>query len=372
MGTATCQNQQPGRPVMTFTLNPRIRAVLEAAYGLRVGRIRRVWAGTQTDNLRAELADDTSRFVKIYRTGGDLTYERQILDATMYLAQAGVPTTRLVRTTSGERMHVEADLAVSVWLWTDATSPAVLNVRQAAALGRATAGLHHVLDGLAAQRLPVSAERCRTTLPAQAQARCEHLLDLISARVFTDRTDHANIARLRQRITDLDHVGRLQDGLAPLRLRPAHGDLVTPNTLFAGDQLAAIIDLRLQHADRGRELGRMAFDPHTVAHRDDWQQISLAAVAAYLEAGGPATGDEVRNCARLALLHALLSTYGVEERYLAPRPARIQKSLDRYWADRHLFTRRLLQHLPQVEQQLTGLAAGMHSHGRAAITGAVR
>jgi len=336
---------------------PRIGHALTAGYGLDVDSMTRVWAGTATINARADLADGRTMFVKAYTTGADLGYEQKAIDTAVGCAAAGVPALTPLPDRDGRPLHHGRTATVSVWPWLDATPPTVLTPPMAQTIGRRLAAMHHALDALNQQTLPVNPEHCRTTPAAQITARFERLTHLIARRRPADSVDLHNLDRIAQRLDDLRRLPALRAGLPPLRLARVHGDLVTPNLLFHGDELVAVVDWRPQHADRAREVGRIACDPHTVAHRDDWPHIALTLIGAYADAGGPLTGGDLTATVRLALLHAMTSVYPIEDKYLRPAAPRLQAGLDRYWADRTTMITRVLAGLTEIEDALTAIAA---------------
>ena len=132
----------------------------------------------------------------------------------------------------------------------------------------------------------------------------------------------------------LGRIPALLDGLPALTTQVLHGDYSPVNLLFDGDALTAVTDFRPPDPFLiAYDLGRMAFYPNTVTSSPDWPGAARTLIAAYLEASPPATADDIRCCARVALLQLLTSLYGVKQHYL--KPGLLQDDLDHFWLLRH-------------------------------------
>jgi Ser/Thr protein kinase RdoA (MazF antagonist) len=331
---------------------PIIVRVLGEHYARELTGIRRVWSGTCGVHARADTTCGPV-FVKTYPLRADFAYELLNIDVVRGLGHAGIPTIAPIPTTTGELIHRQTGLAMSVWQWTDAVPAGHLTQPQATAVGYTLARLHRTLDQMQLPTLPVNREHARTTPVEHITAAFD---DLLQSATHRAEPGSATITmQLRRRLTVLRQLPELRAGLPRLRLARVHGDLASPNLLFHHDSLVAVIDPRVQLADRARELGRIAFDPHTVATTHAWPQIGLATVAGYLDAGGPLPAAEATASARLALLHALTSTYPLHDTLTRPKPPRLLAQQDRYWCQRSITVDRMLAALPQLEQQLLGL-----------------
>jgi hypothetical protein len=93
----------------------------------------------------------------------------------------------------------------------------------------------------------------------------------------------------------------------------------------------------------------------------DWLDAAARLISAYLDTNPLAVAEDVRACARVALLQLLTSLYGVKQHYL--RPGLLQDDLDVFWHLRHRTARTLLTRLGEIEDALTDLA---EAHTRAA------
>jgi hypothetical protein len=334
---------------------PVLRTALAEHYRHDVTDIHRLWSGSSGVRARAATPDG-DLFVKTYRLRADFDYERLNIDTVQRWTTAGIPGPIPVPTGNGEWIHRQRGLAMSVWEWVPASPAEYLTMATAGALGPALARLHRFLDQLDLTALPVNHEHLRTAAPRQITDRFQQLLHLLN----TSRlTAYDEIDRVRRRLDQLRLLAQLRAGLPPARLARVHGNLAGHHLLFADNQLAAIINPRVQLADRARELGQIAFDPHTVATQSNWLQIGLACVATYLDANGPTPADEIVGCARLALLHHLTSTHPLEDSLTRQEPPRVRTRQARYWADRCTTISRLLQALPEIENKLATVA-GQH------------
>ncbi|MCP2323580.1 hypothetical protein HDA40_002087 [Hamadaea flava] len=331
---------------------PDIRRALETCYQLEVLSIDRVWSGTTGVHARADTARGPM-FVKTLPLRGDDGYELLNITVQGQWRKAGIPTIAPVPAPDGTLLYRRSGLAMSVWEWSDAEPVGPLTVAHAPAVGQALARLHRCLDRLPVAGLPFDPEATRNAARPSLVARFESLEQQLANQPVPG--DTALQLQIRQRIRLLEQVPQLRAGLPRLRLDRVHGDLTAPNLLWTGTKLTAVIDPRIQLADRARELGRIAFDPATVAATHLWQDIGLAVVAEYRTADGPLAPAELVSCARLALLHSLTSTYPLGDLISQQLPARVHEQRHTYWNQRHISIDRMIDALPDVENQLRKL-----------------
>jgi len=202
----------------------------------------------------------------------------------------------------------------------------------------------------------VQQTRWQTEPTEVAIAKC----DTVMARAT--RNGHDDLDQLRadldQRRTDLlTHTAALRQPL-PTRLveQALHADLTRTNLITLFNAVTGIIDFRCASALPAWELGRAAFDPRTVATSTEWKACALAMVRAYCSEHPSLPIQEVRACARIALLYMLFSFYGATTtEYNLPREA--ETDLKRHWRERQIAIRRLLSDLADLEDELTSLGA---------------
>jgi homoserine kinase type II len=176
-----------------------------------------------------------------------------------------------------------------------------------------------------------------------------------------DRLDELRVD-LDQRRTNLrTHAAVLREGLpATLATQALHADLSRTNLITLADTVTGVIDFRCASAMPAWELGRAAFDPRTVATSTEWAACALAMTKAYRSEHPTLPMQEVRACARIALLYMLFSFYGATTaEYDLPREA--EADLQRHWRERQIATGRLLSDLEGLEDELTSLG-GAEEH----------
>ncbi|MEV0269885.1 phosphotransferase [Hamadaea sp. NPDC050747] len=333
---------------------PDIRHSLEARYQFDVLTVERVWSGTTGVHARADTTTGPL-FVKTYPLRGDDQYALLNISVQRQWRAAGIPTIAPIASPDGTLLYRRPGLVMSVWEWSDAEPVRPLSHAHAPAVGQTLARLHRCLDRMPIAGLPFNPEPARNAARPSLVSRFETLDQFLASQVRPDGT--ALRAQLRHRIRLLEQVPHLRAGLSRLRLDRVHGDLTAPNLLWTGTKLTAVIDPQIQVADRARELGRIAFDPGSVAESAQWQHIGLATVAAYIEAGGPLAPAEILSCARLALLHSLASTYPLGDMIYHELPARVHEQHRRYWQQRCTSVERMLDALPDLENQLRDLTS---------------
>lgn len=290
-----------------------LAAWLNAGYGLQVGAVCRIAAGTATDNFRVEHTGGTV-MVKMYRPGAGLEHERRVLAVTDDAAQSGLPVPQLFRSKTNTLLHTSDGLTGSVWQWCDSDSPPQpLTVDVAYETGGVLARLHTFLRQHDDGSWPVAQPHYRRHTLNQIQQRFAMLARHIDTRPQPTGLDTLNLERIRQRLTQLRHMPGLVESATPPQNALAHGDYVRPNLLVHNGRLRAVIDMRLKSDVPVRELGRLAFDVQTVAAGGNWIEVAEAALTGYLAESGIIPAIALHGCARLALLHSLCSTYPVEE-----------------------------------------------------------
>jgi homoserine kinase type II len=330
--------------------------VLEDRYGLVAGVVEPVHMGTDTINRRVLTEDGLRLFVKQYPTMADLDAARNAWDMSEYCRAAELPVP-LVWPDADDNLVTIAE--GSAWAVVDEAPGRVttlaMTIPLAEHIGVVMGRMHRAL---AAYPLPkrVQQTRWRTEPVEDAVAKC----DTVMARAARQGHDHVDQLRvdLDQRRTDLrTHTAGLRERLpAALAEQALHADLTRTNLITLADAVTGIIDFRCASAMPAWELGRAAFDPRTVATSAEWTACALAMVRAYRSEHPSLPIQEVRACARIALLYMLFSFYGATTaEYDLPQEA--EADLKRHWRERQVAIRRLLSDLEGLEDELTGLGA---------------
>ncbi|UXX94209.1 phosphotransferase [Streptomyces sp. AD2-2] len=330
--------------------------VLEDRYGLIADIVVPVHMGTDTIN-RQVLTDDGQRlFVKQYRATADLDAARNAWDMSEYCRAANLPVPRVWPDADDNLITIAEG---SAWAVVDEApgrvTTSAMTVPLAEHIGVVMGRMHRAL---AAYPLPnrVQQTRWRTEPIEVAIAKC----DTVMARAT--RNGHDDLDQLRadldQRRTDLlTHTAALRQ-LLPARLveQALHADLTRTNVITLFNAVTGIIDFRCASAMPAWELARAAFDPRTVATSTNWTACALAMVKAYRTEHPSLPIQEVRACARIALLYMLFSFYGATTaEYDLPKEA--ETDLKRHWRERQIAIRRLLSELEDLEDEFTGFGA---------------
>ena len=329
-----------------------IWVILAEDYGMKVTEVARLPIGQGTVNYRVTWRGHRY-FVKHYPHETDLDAEARAIELTNTAARYGVPTPTLVRTREDQVLSRHGIAAVSVWEWIDGhTITGGFTSAQQEAAGEALGRIHRAFAAHPDSAKP-SPELDAWLHPdlAGIETTIEDLLNRIAQRGHRDDFDHTAEQTLTERRHALRRVPALLDGLPTLTTQVLHGDYSAVNLLFNADHLTAVTDFRPPVPFLiAYELGRIAFDPRTVVLDEDWITSASRLVGSYLRTNTTVRGDDVRACARVALLQLLTSLYGVKQHYR--KPGLLQKDLDDFWLLRHRASTRLLRHLDQAEAAL--------------------
>lgn len=346
---------------------PWLHDVLAEHYDLPVAtEIERIAEGTETDNFTV-LVHGTGRryFAKVRRPGYSHDYQTRMLALDQQArrsTRARLPAPKTLTDRQGRLLVPVGERAVSVQDFVaDAhTSPKAWTADEAAEVGSVLGRFHRWLadrgtDGMLVPELWWSNPPSRSIASARRAVDAIHLLQREGR---ATEEDAVRLDQLLTRVRDIErHHSRLVEGLPPVVRQLVHGDFTRSNLLLRGSRVAAVLDPRFRALPAAWELGRIAFDPLTVAESDTgaWLAAAVATVAAYRDTNRQLAPEQVAACARMALLHALLSTYGVYEHYLDPDPVD-QAGVDLYWDRRARMVVSLLEHLGTVEGELAAVA----------------
>lgn len=335
---------------MTTEITAAARAASFAArtYGIVPSSAVAAGAGVESEVWRIDVGDAPALCLKWFRGPVDHTIiQRTILMDR--LARRGLPYPRLHRARSGDAISTFDGRAVLVLDWIEGSILDRLCVASAESAAAALAATH---DALAEQPPPTapSPPLWQTREVEDMVDRCRrlrgHIRRLDERTAIDDLIDHALYVRIRH----LQRVHSLRSGLPTMSLEPLHFDYTRPNLLFQGTSLAGVLDLVGTPGYAAWELGKLAFEPRTVASRPDWRDVALSAIAAYRERRKRA---EVVATVRTTILYNLFSLWGVSGRYDGGNRATPTGHED-YWLDRHASTCVLLASLDDLETCVTG------------------
>ena len=337
-----------------------IADVLARRYGLAPDRLVHLPIGQGTTNYRATGAS-CDVFVKNYPPDTDLVGEADAIELSALAGRHGVPVAGLLCNRDGDPIDTSSPYAMSVWEWVPGTAvTADLTAGQARGTGATLGCIHVTFAALPASTRPSpQAQSWLAVDLADLAATIDRLIGIAEARIAAGPTDpfDAQAARtLAERRDSIDEIPRLMGDLPKLTTQVLHGDYSPVNLLFDADRLAAVIDFRPPDPFFiSYEVGRVAFYPNTVATTTDWLTTARTLIEAYVQANPAVADDDIRDCARVALLQLLTSLYGVKQHYL--KPGLFQDALDEFWLLRHRAVRVLLDHQADTDALLHDLIA---------------
>ncbi|MFC8596893.1 phosphotransferase enzyme family protein [Isoptericola sp. NPDC057191] len=288
-----------------------LTALLRDAFGVQVHGVERVPAGTATDNVVVTTSDGARRFVKSYRTPGEVSAAVAAIELTEFAGAGGTPVPRVYRDASGGVVGQGYGLSVSVWELVEEASTAEGGLRGDLwrAVGTTVGQLHRHLATHPAgppTTIPASA---LVDLPA-ARARYDRLVEEYRRSGVTDDFGAWAHDALVERRALLPHVGGLLDALPPLTVQTLHGDLAAPNVLVRGDAVAAVIDFQPPSAGYlAWEIARIACDPRTVVTTPGWQHGLSALLDAYETAYPAVRPADLASVVAVGCAYTLASTY---------------------------------------------------------------
>lgn len=330
---------------MACDVETRIAMGLRTQYGLTVDSLARVPAGLGTRNWLATTPEGRF-FVKEYAGGADLEAERRALELTEYALRSGIPTPRIVPACSTALLGLAEGLALAVFEYVPgSTSGGVLSLEQMAEAGRVLGLIHRHFAHLRPSLPAVTARWLDLDEHAKRQE-IESYLEIIEHKDKPDAFDRATYPLLRQRLAMLPEVPGLLASLTGLTTQVIHNDYSSPNLLFAGSCLVAVVDFRPPNPFLiSYELGRIALAPENLA-APGWLQKAAALVEAYCRAHDVARED-VSLAPRVWLAQLIRSTYGLRQHYT--QPVEFQPGLDAHWFHRAKAAAQLLAGLEEVE-----------------------
>ncbi|MER8104563.1 phosphotransferase [Kitasatospora sp. NPDC094016] len=334
----------------------QVAEVLAEAYGLRDAAVTVIPLGTETDNFAAE-TERGPLFVKAYPRRANLDVMAGRIAVSELGREAGSPFPGVHADLRGRSIARHGEVAVSLWDWVDGASLELpYTPAHGEQIGDALGRLHNALAGHPQEGFKENTNHWWSHRAGVLQERGRELLALIDAVVEPDGDDLARRAEVEERIAQLDALGTLQAELpASPREQIVHFDATGANLLWnSKDELVGVIDIQARIAFPTWELGRVAFEPFTVAESSDWRRSATAAVAAYAEHVPAETRPELVYAARMALLHNLTSWFGVDALY-GENQLQGRGIYARFWHLRTVAARRMLAELPAIEAELAAV-----------------
>ncbi len=339
----------------------RASAFLRRVYDVSPAAIRHVGGGVESEVWRVERDGESPLCLKWFHTATDATVVQRSLLMDR-LARRGLPFPLLRRTRWGEPAATLDGRTVLLMDWIDGSTIPALCTASAAAAGATLADLHSILaEEPAAGAAPPS---WRTASAEEMIGACERLRAAISRLAERTPLDEAIDDALAERVAYLRRVDDLRRGLPDMPLQPLHHDYTRPNLLFRSTDLASVLDLKGVCGFAVWELGKLAFEPTTVATRRDWLDVALAALSAY-QTRRPLPSAVA--AARTTVLYNLFSLWGVSARYQRDGQATPTGNED-YWLNRHETTCRLVDSLGEVEAAIAGVTSRRGQRDRPART----
>ncbi|MGW0731771.1 phosphotransferase enzyme family protein [Streptomyces sp. NPDC002851] len=330
--------------------------VLSDQYGVDAAMVELVPIGTETINRRVTLRDTRRIFVKQYPSTANLDQAQAAWAMSEFCRTARVPTPPVWCNRVGDLLTCTDDTG---WVVTDVAPGRVATTPMTVPLAQHTG----LLLGRLHQALASYPPPARTRRTEWRTTPVDTTLDAIdTALARATEQDEPRLPRIRvdlaQRREDPDrHVSRLRAGLPEeLVVQAGHGDFTRTNLLVQGDVVTAVLDFQGETCFPAWELGRAAFDPRTVANCPAWRHCALRMISAYRVENPHLPTADVRACARIALLYLLFSLFGATTREYG-LPSAAEADLRRYWAERQVTVRRLLDELDDIEAALTTITA---------------
>jgi len=177
-------------------------------------------------------------------------------------------------------------------------------------------------------------------------ARMIGLRDSIRDDLASDMNGYARFA-LEERIRVLERASRWDNLWSELPTQLIHGDYSTMNVLVSEGQVASIVDFSPPTAHlRAYEVGRAAFNTHSIASRSDWIDSAVMFLEGYWGHVRGVSVDEMLLSARAALVQLARSAYGLQ---VDSPKGRWSSSLDRFWRMRTAALQSLDRNLPKIE-----------------------
>ena len=341
---------------MDSKLESTLKNSISLQYGLRVDSLERIKQGLGTTNwiLRTHESD---YFVKLFDVSVDPNRERDALWLATHARSHGIPSPRIVETRTGDLLSVDPRAVLSIFEYVPAaTSGGNLSYEQMVQAGATLGALHRTLRCFLATYPPITNNWLSFNASAK-RLEIDRLLRIIDARDEPD--DFDNLARdtLRRKRELLVRIPVMVEPLRALSSQVIHNDYSSPNVLFRGEELVAVVDF--QPPDPfliSYEVGRMALNVENI-RVPGWFENSVAFIDAYCREN-PVDENDITKAPQAWLVQLIRSTYGVRNHYVGPHE--FQAELDRFWLDRCHACETILKNLTELENTYRNIWEHVH------------
>jgi len=305
----------------------RIAECAQREYGIEVEAVKRIYMGLGTRNWLACVSGQRF-FVKEYRRESDLAKEDAALELCEYAYQCGIPTPRVIRTASKKRICVCIDSSFALFEYVSgASSGGILSLDQMAEAGRTLGEIHYHLKRFKT-RWPSVTPNWVTFDKAEKEREIRRYLQIIEQKERPDDFDRVTYEKLVKKMDMLGKVSRLLGDMPDLPTQVIHNDYSSPNLLFRGSSLVAVVDFQCPAPFLvPYEIGRIALTPENL-ESSQWMEKAVALVGEYCRAN-EVDGTAIAFAPDISLIQLIRSLYGVKQHYLGPLES--QRELDQFW-----------------------------------------
>ena len=318
---------------------------ISSQYGLEVASLERIRKGLGTTNwiLRTRESD---YFVKQFDVSVDPGRERDALRMATYARSHGIPSPGIVATKTGSLLSVDPQTVLSIFEYVpSATAGGNLSYNQMAEAGATLGALHRLLRCFPSAYPPITNQWISFN-PSAKNLEIDRLLSIIAEKPALDEFDILAMDTLRRRKELLVELPVMIEPLRALSTQVIHNDYGSPNVLFRGERLAAVVDFQPSEPFLvSYEVGRMALNVENLRF-SGWFENSVGFVDAYCREH-PVTVDDVVKAPQVWLVQLVRSTYGVRSHYVGPHE--LQADLDRFWLDRSHACETILENITDIE-----------------------
>lgn len=184
-----------------------------------------------------------------------------------------------------------------------------------------------------------------------AEQQFDQLLFLLdSRRALSDYEMWARAAVIQRRAL-LPHIAGILESLPPLTAQVLHGDFASPNLLFDGDHLSAIVDFTPPKPFLAAyDISRIGCDPETVINNPHWLDGLTQLLRGCRHAHPGILPADLTACVRVWVIAAGRSTYPVGS--LLRGTALLPELLLRYGIARHQAVLTILDRIDEIDTTL--------------------
>lgn len=333
-----------------------VRRVLVGAYGVPAPGVRRIPAGLATTNFVVETVPGWRLFVKVYRADADLVAENAAIQLGCFARSAGIPTAAVITDPDGKFIHIEGDVALSVWSFVDgqAGDAGPLDAARMQTIGAVLGRLHRRLAGYPG---PV-ARRSGWCDVARAHAAIEDTVRRVRAAPHLEEPLRGwAVDVLGWRLAQLPRVAATLRALPKPVVQVLHGDCSPSNLIFHGDDVAAIVDFQPPTVrPLWWEIARIGCAQQSVLHDGAWVNRLGLLLHAYRRENDTVPAEDLLSVIRAARCFMTASVTPFDD-LTDPQALAPTRALAAYAADRHAAVLALWEdaenHDEQLRQMLT-------------------